>query len=393
MQRHKERAFGARLIGVVVAAVCGLAAGCGGSGSNETASSSTNASGASSDIQPPTPTKDVATNATDVPTYVLVAVGEAASEDQESFTLLADLNENGTVVGELIRVLNLQDERPRQGSFAFVWRDGQLDELGALHSLVHDSRAQGINDFDEIVGWSYPGTDAQPAFVWRNGQMTPLDLADAYAVNNSGQVVGYATQVRGNEASSMAVVWHSGQVTELRELANPWNINDAGDVVGFSLINSTPRASLFRAGTVTILGTLPGASASQAFDINEVGQVVGTSHFSPADGSDGYDRAFLWEDGRMRELEPLSSDDKADAYGINDRGVVVGRSGASQFVAVIWLDGAPYDLNALIAEDDPLRPFVTLLEARGINNRGEIIAQGIDARRPGAYTGYVLKPK
>ena len=48
------------------------------------------------------------------------------------------------------------------------------------------------------------------------------------------------------------------------------------------------------------------------------------------------------------------------AYGINDRGDVVGRSGASQFSATVWLDGEAYDLNELIASDDPLKQYITL---------------------------------
>ena len=331
---------------------------------------------------------------TGTPVYEIVAVGEDSNENQESFTLLSDLNESGAVVGEIVRLLNVEDGRTRQASFAFHWEDGQLNELGAFDPLVHDSRAQGINDANEVIGWSYAGTDAQPAFVWRNGQMTSVGLADAYAINDAGQIVGYVTRVRGNEAFNVAVVWQAGQLTELTDLANPWNINDAGDVVGFSYVDTAPQASLHRSGVVTILGTLPGSAMSQAFDINEAGQVIGTSHFVPTDGSDTYDRAFLWHDGRMQELPRLSANDRATgAYGINDRGDVVGRSGGARSFAVIWFDGVAYDLNQLIDEGDPLRPYVTLLEGREINNRGQIIVQGTDSRRSGSYSGYLLTPK
>ncbi len=327
----------------------------------------------------------------DTPIYEIVAIGDGTDE---AFTLLNDLNENGTVVGEIVRALNPQDEYSRQGSFAFAWRDGRLEDLGAFDPLVRDSRSQGINDAEEIVGWSYPGPDAQPAFVWRNGHMKPIGLADAYGINDAGQVVGYLHRTQGAEAFGVAVVWQAGHITELTELANPWNINDAGDVVGFSYVDARPQASLYRAGAVTLLGTLPGSPTSQAFDINEAGQVIGTSHFLPTDGSESYDRAFLWESGQMRELKPLSANDRAaSAYGLNDRGDVVGRSGTSRFVAVIWIDDVAHDLNSLISEDDPLRPFVRLLEAREINNRGQIIAQGTDSRRPGSYTGYLLNPR
>jgi uncharacterized membrane protein len=331
---------------------------------------------------------------TGLSSYALTAVGDDPAGDEEDlFTLVTDLNEKGEIAGEAIKTSN-SDGPSSQESIAFLWRNGRLIDLGALSQSVRDSRSQGINDQSEVIGWSYPGVGIPPAFLWRADKMTAMGLEDAYAINNAGQVAGYITRTEGVEAISVAVVWQAGQITELRGLVNPWNINEAGDVVGFSAEGDEfPQASLWSAGIVTRLGRLPGAVSSQAFDINSGGLIVGTNEFAPASAAP-YDRAFLWQSGKMIELPRAeATHTSSNAYGINDRGHVVGRSGALRYSAAAWFDGEAYDLNELIASDDPLKPYITLLEAREINNRGQIIAQGTDSRRSGSYTGFLLTPK
>ena len=333
---------------------------------------------------------------TGLATYELTAVGDdPPDDDEETFTLVNDLNEKGEVAGEAVRIWDLDEEESSQESTAFLWRDGRLIDLGALHESVRDSRAQGVNDHSEVIGWSYPGDgETRPGFRWRNDQLASIGLEDAYAINNAGQVVGYIHRIQGGEAFGVAVVWRADEVTELVGLGNPWNINEAGDVVGFSYVARLPQASLWRAGVVTLLGLLPGALTSQAFDVNAKGQIIGTNEFAPPDSSTEYHRAFHWQSGELIELPRVAtSHASSSAYGINDRGHVVGRSGESRFTATIWFDAAVYDLNELIASDDPLKPYITLLEAREINNRGQIIVQGSDSRRSGSYSGYLLTPK
>lgn len=320
------------------------------------------------------------------PIFQLTAIGES-QQGEDVFTLVNDLNEKGEVAGEAIRTRAVSG----QESIAFVWRDGALIDLGSLNPLVKDSRSQGINDRSEVTGWSYPGDTGTPAFISRQGTIAPIGLEDAYAINDAGQIVGFVTRVQNSEAVTAAVIWQAGQLTELPGLANPWNINQAGDVVGFSYVDDFPQATLWKKGLATPLGMLAGAMSSDAFDTNENGQIVGVSYFAPPSSTTLYERAFLWESSRMVELpRSATAHDSSTAYGINDRGHVVGRSGAEAYRAVLWLKQSVHDLNDLIAPDDPLKDYVTLVEAREINNRGQIIVQGADSRRPGSYSGYLL---
>jgi probable HAF family extracellular repeat protein len=65
--------------------------------------------------------------------------------------------------------------------------------------------------------------------------------------------------------------------------------------------------------------------------------------------------------------------------GINASGQVTGYSliaGDAATHAFLYSGGTMYDLNALIAPTDPLYGVVTLNQARGINDSGQIVANG-----------------
>lgn len=61
--------------------------------------------------------------------------------------------------------------------------------------------------------------------------------------------------------------------------------------------------------------------------------------------------------------------------------------------ALLWQDGAVYDLNTLIAPDDPLKPYALLLPGSGINLHGQIAVTGQDSRIPGnPFITFLLTP-
>jgi probable HAF family extracellular repeat protein len=106
------------------------------------------------------------------------------------------------------------------------------------------------------------------------------------------------------------------------------------------------------------LGTLAGPhSTSYANAINNRGEVVGQSTLDDVFQV----HAFLWRQGEMTDLAPLSTADD-----INDHGVVVG-AGASangEYHALMWADGKATDLGTLGG---------TLSQAFGINNLGQVV--------------------
>ena len=74
------------------------------------------------------------------------------------------------------------------------------------------------------------------------------------------------------------------------------------------------------------LGRLAGGNNSEAFGINNVGQVVGAS----ATFGFGRDHAFLYSEGTMQDLGTLGSN-TSKANGISDGGYVVGESTTGGF--------------------------------------------------------------
>jgi len=67
-----------------------------------------------------------------------------------------------------------------------------MTDLGTLGSY---SRAQGINDRGQVVGFSTTPSGYEHAFIWEKGQMTDLGALYSYKslahrINNLGQFVG-----------------------------------------------------------------------------------------------------------------------------------------------------------------------------------------------------------
>lgn len=130
------------------------------------------------------------------------------------------------------------------------------------------------------------------------------------------------------------------------------------------------------------LGTLGGFN-SEGLDINNTGMVTGWSY-----DSDFNIRAFLHNGTTMINLGTLGYASRGIA--LNDSGWVVGRSqdldDGGLDHAILHDGTALFDLNDLIADSDPLKGLVTLSSATGINNAGQIIANGSNGH------AYLLTP-
>jgi probable HAF family extracellular repeat protein len=289
------------------------------------------------------------------------------------------VNNHGQVVGRTL-------------SHAFLWESGVMHDLGTLPGGSY-SEAFGINDLGQVVGWStiddatctlFDG--CWHAFLWENGTMTDLGGLDsrfqsyAYSINNRGQIVGISATGDYPTGTWRAVMWDHGTVTDLGEVSGATNmyahgindrgmvsgsfdgpdgqravlwangvptllnfgasfndgakINNAGAIAGFGQPAGRTHAVLWRAGTLTDLGTLPGATWSFGRDINDRTQVVGESFFA----STGNTRGFVWQDGTMTNLGTLPGGRDSYAQGINGAGVIVGASDNGGFLhAVMWI--------------------------------------------------------
>jgi probable HAF family extracellular repeat protein len=130
------------------------------------------------------------------------------------------------------------------------------------------------------------------------------------------------------------------------------------------------------------LGTLAGWGNSQAYAINDLGEVVGNSTVA-----NGWNHAFLWENGAMTDLDG-GQNITSIAYGINNLGQVVGLADFNGPAgAFLWQsDSGMENLNDLIVPGSGW----TLDEAHAINGLGQIVGSGeID----GQYHAFLLTPE
>lgn len=253
----------------------------------------------------------------------------------------------------------------------FAWQNGKMTALPTLGGA--NGFATGDNNRGEIVGWAEttfhdPSCNANNQvlqflpveWVKHQGHYVAEELPPyggdsdgaATSINQKGQVVGISGLCGGavgGETAEHMVLWRHGRV--VRELptlhGNYWNtpmdINNRGDVVGFSdlpgdsVANLNFHAFFWSPHTYTCpngettpenscdLGTLPGDVLSEALGINNRNQVVGISI-----GSTSYGQAFIYENGQMINLNNCVVKDTplflTDAQDINNRGAITGQA-------------------------------------------------------------------
>ncbi|MBV9645098.1 MAG: hypothetical protein JO334_16170, partial [Verrucomicrobia bacterium] len=173
----------------------------------------------------------------------------------------------------------------------------------------------------------------------------------ALGINSKGDVVGYSFQ--GENYRAYLYSSSDQSVTDVGSFGGKINaacaINDAGQVAGYSQDgNGNLLAFLFsRSQPIASLGTLEGASTSEAFGLNNKGEAVGDSQ----SGAQNH-RPVLFSNGSVQDLG-LGGANEPDAletaYAINDSAQIVGRrsAGRNAFHAFVYVNGSTTDVATL----------------------------------------------
>jgi probable HAF family extracellular repeat protein len=237
-----------------------------------------------------------------------------------------------------------------------------------------------INDRFTVVGTVQQPQDLRftQAFKWSNNQLAILPTlggpyAAAYAINASGDVVGSAQTATG---ARHAVLWQGAQPRDLGLLAkgdysSARDINDKRVIVGEANLvpNGKPQAFIWQAGKMKPLPNLPGGAICSAQALNNSEAIVGS-----CDLPNGSAHGVIWKNGLIEDLGTLGdADSPSTALDINDKGQVVGTSSEDdKLKAFLWEGGKMIDLNKTLA---PNSGWLLLVASR-INNNGEIVGRG-----------------
>jgi probable HAF family extracellular repeat protein len=244
----------------------------------------------------------------------------------------------------------------------------------------------GVSNNGTVIGGSNTSTPGVThAFQWRRGVLTDLgalpganNFSYSFMSNGRGDIDGESENGLIDPATGYpevhSVRWRNGQILDLGTFggtqSTPSAINNRGQIVGWAL-NDIPdplstgfwgvglqdgfpgttqtRAFVWQDGKLTDLGTLGGPDA-KAYGINQRGQIVGNSYIdSNINSTTGIPTVhpFLWDKGQMIDLGSLGGT-ISWAWWVNESGQVLGRStlaGDQADQGFVWERGVMTELS------------------------------------------------
>lgn len=279
------------------------------------------------------------------------------------------MNSSGLISGDA----NLTGDTTEHATF---WtEDGGITDMGTLGGL--NSGAGQVNERGLILGVSQTGVVDPLGENW--GSALTCSASGGLCEGYQNLLVGF--------------LWQKGLMAPLPTLGgNNANVgfttplNNRNEAVGWAETSTqdascTPPQILdWEAvvwgpgkGEIRELPPLSGDTVGAAFGINEKGQVVGATTICAFPSFSLPTHAVLWQNGKAINLPTLGGIMSNAALSINNRGQIVGVSdlpGDAATHAVLWQRGKITDLGTL--------PGDYFSFAYGINDEGQVIIQSCD---------------
>src|SRR5262245_34307790 len=235
-----------------------------------------------------------------------------------------DINKNGVLVG-----YQCSDALCDSGGTAQAWAQVNGNFRNVHIPGATQSRAYGINDKNQIVGWYNDAAGITHGYLFDKGTVTTLDppgstLTNAWSVNNAGIIVGTFVDTSGvfrgfilrNGQYKIYDAPNGALMTEITAINNHNQIGgiyfDSGSVQhGFTLVGQTfTDVSFPRQGVVVT-----------AVDrINDSGDLVGLWGTNTGGPFQGYLRV-----GTQYTAVNFPGSTETRCRGINNAGVITGR--------------------------------------------------------------------
>lgn len=247
--------------------------------------------------------------------------------------------------------------------------------------------AYDINELGESAGsdrFTVP-TVHRHVVTWKAGAihrdlgLPPGALeAQGAGINDRGDVVGNLTDATTGRIE--AFLHRDGQFTRLQSLPGQyatyaWDINNHGDIVGTS---NGGYPVIWKAGstTPTLLPVPAGRYPRSVARINDNGDIIGTTTgIYPV-----FNSAVMWRNGEFIDLGVLPTGSEAYAYDINNAGVVVGTS----------TTGTPYGWHAVtwtVAQATGADTSLSMTDAPDPVRRGSKLTYTLVVRNDGPEAG------
>ena len=289
------------------------------------------------------------------------------------------------------------------GAYRAVLYGGTWTNLGTLGGS--ESLGSTLNASNQVVGSAATTSSGTHAFLWTpggtdgvvgNSQMKDLGTlggsnSQADGINRFSRVTGYSDVSAAGKVRQHAFLYTGSTMSDIGTLLSSlpnsfgYGINASGHVTGtaYDAGYSQPHAFFYNGTTAVDIGSIGGLGAT-ALGINDGDHIVGYY-----DTTNSTSHAFLYFGGTMTDLGTLGGD-YSYGIGINNSNVVVGGSfvdvNNATYHAFIWSNNALADLNTLL---DASGAGWTLVEARAINDAGQIVGTGTHG---GVHHAFLLTP-
>jgi uncharacterized membrane protein len=259
------------------------------------------------------------------------------------------------------------------------------------------SQANAINSKGVVAGEGDDGDGRPLGWVTSEGKLVNFFSNNGgnthpIAINDAGEIGGY--YIKGFSSTWRGAIWKIDAKDPRKSVkidlpvlpggdpttasAIPFAFNKTNEAAGWSGNSQIGQRATFwkndAAHTIVDLGVFGSDWSSEASDLNDIGQIVGTSH--PPFGN----RPVLWHNDPAHtalELSLLPGDNFGSARLINSEGTIVGSSAASEpgtwnttpSKIIVWVGGIVCDLQSLVAAS---APGWTISEILDINNLGQL---------------------
>lgn len=174
--------------------------------------------------------------------------------------------------------------------------------------------------------YALPGAKPHTVDFPTNDNATPR-VDQLLGINDSGIAVGFYTDGKGtNHGFAYNIAKHHAKPIHVAGDSNVTaaGVNSANDVAGFATNSGgTTEAFLLRSDGKLYRLSFPGASATQAFGVNDGDEVVGD--YTVGSGNSATTHGFVWAPGfGFQTVEDPNGVGATTINGVNDRGTLVG---------------------------------------------------------------------